>query len=571
MKGKRLARIVEKLGSMSLGAEISTLCNISCHAAVTRGSQIRQEGLFCEMARQFEFTLPSPSIEERKQQTAVVSLPLNMEPYSEYYTTGVTVLDFKSLYPSVIIAYNLCYSTIVGNKTKFLDKETQQLGAQKYEPVVRNMEVATRDMHTSKNGMTYVSQFTRRGFMPAMLEYLLDHRAEIKRQMKSPGLNARHKRALDFRQTAVKLVANTMYGYTAASYSGRMPMSELACTIVADSRTCTERAIDLVREKYDLNTVYGDTDSLFVDLRMDLTSENLSEAINKANEIAKFVSKRFQWPIQLKYEKVYWPCILESKKRYFGLVWESKFIPGTFPFEAKGIETVRRDGVQATSKLLIHASKILFTSALKGRPLAEEAMKRFLLNEFTKMASDPLRYTHEIMFSKSWRGMEGYAEGSKVGAMQIAQIRGVIDRDLIPKRHSRVPYAIAEYETCYDDENLFERTLPMMDFVDGEAVPDMKYYLEKQIGPAIDRFTGVADSLKVDIVDLIDQALTAAKETDDFLDDSVNRCFRCKSDVKPNMFICSKCHTKSNEKVLELVAHAFDTDFNAAFAKVFIV
>ena len=66
------------------------------------------------------FTLPSPSIDDRKNQSAVVSLPLNMEPFSEYYTSGVTVLDFKSLYPSVIIAHNLCYSTILGNKEKFL-------------------------------------------------------------------------------------------------------------------------------------------------------------------------------------------------------------------------------------------------------------------------------------------------------------------------------------------------------------------------------------------------------------------------------------------------------------------
>ena len=108
IRGKRLALIVDKLGSLSLGAEISTLCNISGHAAITRGSQIRQEGLFCEMARQFNFTLPSPTIEDRKTQRAVVSLPLNMEPYSEYYTSGVTVLDFKDRRLELkIISYKL--------------------------------------------------------------------------------------------------------------------------------------------------------------------------------------------------------------------------------------------------------------------------------------------------------------------------------------------------------------------------------------------------------------------------------------------------------------------------------
>ena len=54
----------------------------------------------------------------------------------------------------------------------------------------------------------------------------------IKKNMKNPDLGDRQRRILDFRQTAIKLVANTMYGYTAANFSGRMPMAELADTIV---------------------------------------------------------------------------------------------------------------------------------------------------------------------------------------------------------------------------------------------------------------------------------------------------------------------------------------------------
>ena len=166
VKGKRISRIVDKLGSLSLGAEISTLCNISCIAAITRGSQIRQEGLFCEMARQFSFTLPTPSIDDRKNQSAVVSLPLNMEPYSEFYTSGVTVLDFKSLYPSVIIAHNLCYSTIVGNKEKFLAKEGQPLGTTTYQTNTKDTEFLKKELYTAANGQSFVSKRVRRGFVP---------------------------------------------------------------------------------------------------------------------------------------------------------------------------------------------------------------------------------------------------------------------------------------------------------------------------------------------------------------------------------------------------------------------
>ena len=64
----------------------------------------RQEGLFAHVAARNRLFLLSPSIEDRKNQNACESLPLNMEPVSGMYTNGLAVLDFKSLYPSVMIA-----------------------------------------------------------------------------------------------------------------------------------------------------------------------------------------------------------------------------------------------------------------------------------------------------------------------------------------------------------------------------------------------------------------------------------------------------------------------------------
>lgn len=55
-------------------------------------------------------------------------------------------------------------------------------------------------------------------------------------------------------------------------------------------------------------------------------------------------------PIKLKFEKVYLPCVLMAKKRYVGYKYET--IDATEAgFDAKGIETVRRDGVLAQRKM----------------------------------------------------------------------------------------------------------------------------------------------------------------------------------------------------------------------------
>jgi DNA polymerase zeta len=53
------------------------------------------------------------------KQNAAECMPLIMEPASAFYSSPLLVLDFQSLYPSVMIAYNYCYSTCLGRITEF--------------------------------------------------------------------------------------------------------------------------------------------------------------------------------------------------------------------------------------------------------------------------------------------------------------------------------------------------------------------------------------------------------------------------------------------------------------------
>ena len=61
------------------------------------------------------------------------AIPLVMEPESRLYVDPVIVLDFQSLYPSQIIAYNLCYSTCLGRPSHAeAGNAPIRLGAQTY-------------------------------------------------------------------------------------------------------------------------------------------------------------------------------------------------------------------------------------------------------------------------------------------------------------------------------------------------------------------------------------------------------------------------------------------------------
>jgi DNA polymerase zeta len=93
--------------------------------------------------------------------------------------------------------------------------------------------------------------------------------------------------------------------------------------------------------------VYGDTDSLFVSL----PGKTKDSAFKIGYDIVSQITQRNPVPIKLKFEKVYLPCILLAKKRYVGFKFES---PSdlTPVFDAKGIETVRRDGCPVVAKMV---------------------------------------------------------------------------------------------------------------------------------------------------------------------------------------------------------------------------
>jgi DNA polymerase zeta len=195
----------------------------------------------------------------------------------------------------------------------------------------------------------YVNQDVRRSLLARMLSEILDTRVMVKKAMSVFPENKSLLKLLEARQLSLKFVANVTYGYTSASYSGRMPSSEIADSIVSSGRETLERAIRFVNEnpKWNARVVYGDTDSMFVQLK----GRTRQEAFDIGYDISETITRMNPRPVKLKFEKVYHPCFLVTKKRYVGACFESP--NQTEPiFDAKGIETIRRDGIPAVQKIM---------------------------------------------------------------------------------------------------------------------------------------------------------------------------------------------------------------------------
>lgn len=233
----------------------------------------------------------------------------------------------------------------------------------------------------------------------------------VKQSMKIHKADKLLQRILHSRQLGLKLMANVTYGYTAANFSGRMPCVEVGDSVVSKGRETLERTIKMVEstKKWGCKVVYGDTDSLFVLC----PGRSKEDAFKVGAEIAEAATADNPYPVKLKLEKVYLPCILQTKKRYVGFMYESPDQKDPV-YEAKGIETVRRDGCPAVAKMLEKTLRILFGSC------DVSAIKRYVCRQFTKILAGRANI-QDLIFAKEFRGVQGYKPGACVPSLELTR------------------------------------------------------------------------------------------------------------------------------------------------------
>nr|XP_032513018.1 DNA polymerase zeta catalytic subunit [Danaus plexippus plexippus] len=425
-------RMLDKLDMINRTSELARLFGLQWWEVLSRGSQFRVESLMLRAARPLNLVALSPSVRQRAAMKAPECLPLIFEPESRFYKDPVIVLDFQSLYPSMMIAYNYCFSTCIGRIQNINGKEPYEFGAWRLKISQNRLQTLANHnlLNWSPIGVGFVKQSVRRGVLPSLLRRILAARQAVKKGMKLQTDEA-VKKSMHSRQLGLKLIANVTYGYTAANFSGRMPCVELGDSILAKARETLERAISLVRNgRWNAKVIYGDTDSMFV-LVPGGTRE---EAFIIGQEIADAVTADNPSPVLLKLEKVYQPCILQTKKRYVGYMYETAEQEKPV-YEAKGIETVRRDGCPAGVKLLQKSLCELFESGDMSR------VKRLVCGVLARMVDGSLPQ-QELFFTREYHGQGGYRPGAAAPPNEIA--KRVLSRDgrSAPARGSRVAWLV---------------------------------------------------------------------------------------------------------------------------------
>ncbi|XP_067273494.1 DNA polymerase zeta catalytic subunit isoform X2 [Pseudorasbora parva] len=456
-------------------SELARVFGIQFYHVLTRGSQYRVESMMLRIAKPLNYIPVTPSTQQRAQQRAPQCIPLVMEPESRFYSNSVIVLDFQSLYPSIIIAYNYCFSTCLGHVENLGTCDEFRFGCTSLRVPPNLLYKLRNDITISPNGVAFVKSSVRRGVLPRMLEEILKTRIMVKQSMKAYKNDKALLRLLDARQLGLKLIANVTFGYTAANFSGRMPNVEVGDSIVHKARETLERAIKMVNDtkKWGARVVYGDTDSMFVLLK----GATKEQAFKIGNEIAEAVTVTNPKPIKLKFEKVYLPCVLQTKKRYVGYMYESLDQKNPV-FDAKGIETVRRDGCPAVAKILERSLKLLFES----RDISQ--VKQYVQQQCVKVL-EAKASMQDLIFAKEYRGTGSYRPGACVPALELSRRMMAYDRRLEPRVGERVPYVIVYGMPGVPLIQLVRRPVEVLQ--DASLCLNAIYYITKQILPPLAR------------------------------------------------------------------------------------
>ncbi|CAN0914193.1 DNA polymerase zeta catalytic subunit [Linum grandiflorum] len=472
--------IVDQLDMVNRTSELARVFGIDFFSVLSRGSQYRVESMLLRLAHTQNYIAISPGKQQVASQPAMECIPLVMEPESGFYADPVVVLDFQSLYPSMIIAYNLCFCTCLGNLEP---SKANTLGVTSFSPDPQVLQSLVNELLLTPNSVMYTPSQVRKGILPRLLEEILSTRIMVKQAMKKLGPDQKilH-RIFNARQLALKLIANVTYGYTAAGFSGRMPCAEIADSIVQCGRSTLEKAIALVNnnENWKARVVYGDTDSMFVLLK----GRTVAEAHRIGNAIASAVSAMNPHPVTLKMEKVYQPCFLLTKKRYVGYSYER---PDQIEpvFDAKGIETVRRDTCPAVSKMMEQSIRLFFEQQ------DISAVKAYLYRQWTRMLAGRVSL-QDFIFAKEVRlGTYSTRTTSSLPPAAIVATKAMrSDPRAEPRYGERVPYVVIHGEPGARLVDMVVAPLQLLDLNSPYRLNDI-YYITKQIIPALQRVFGL--------------------------------------------------------------------------------
>jgi DNA polymerase delta subunit 1 len=477
-------RLMKRLCTLLNLVEMAKATWVPVPFLVERGQQIKVFSQLTKKARELGFMVPTiryGALPEEPYEGATV-----LEAQKGAYYTPITALDFEALYPSIMMAHNLCYSSYVMDERKYgnvpgIEYETFNIGDRTYK---------------FAQGVP--------SLLPAILLELKQFRKQAKRDM--AAATGFMKEVYNGKQLAYKISMNSVYGFTGAG-RGILPCVPIASTTTSKGRSMIEDTKTYVEANFPGAKVrYGDTDSVMVEF--DVGDRKGEDAVAYSWEVgekaAEECSALFKKPNNLELEKVYWPYFLYSKKRYAAKLWtKGKDDKMHMDYiDVKGLQLVRRDNTPHMREVCKELLDVILTSSDPGPPkeLAKERAIELLSGDISNQ---------RLILS------QGLSDSYKVGgkAVSVTSPESVnINQSHVqvvtkmrqrrpgsePQSGDRVPYLLTKTED--PKAKAFEKAEDPK-YVEENGIPvDYHYYfLNKFLNPVCDLLDPLYANVKEEI------------------------------------------------------------------------
>ena len=300
--------------------ELANIVSVNVFDLFTRGQQVRCISQMYDVAHKKGYVLDTREIKVNGYKGAFVCEP---NPGIYKYTI---CLDFRSLYPSIIMAFNICFTTLIPENMIHLYDEND------YE-VIECEEIINDDGDSDdeedelfevkkkktkkEDKLTVMKKYYywkgEQGILPFLVQELVRQRGIVKNLLKKEDPKSLMGIILDKRQNALKVSANSMYGFLGSSM-GRYPLPEAASSITSKGRQLIHQCYDYLINTYQAKIIYGDTDSVMFTID---SVKNNKETIEFGNRMEKEVSSLFKDPLYTEFEKAGTMLCIKKKKYVF--------------------------------------------------------------------------------------------------------------------------------------------------------------------------------------------------------------------------------------------------------------
>ena len=388
----------------------------------------------------------------RKADREMIGVPMTKHNYNSSPIEGgyvhdigagiydhVIVLDFKSMYPSMIMKYNICFTT--------------------FNP---SGEIV------APNSVRFLAKDKREGVVPKLLKELMDERDKVKGRMREASEDERE--YLDGVQGAIKILMNTFYGVLASSFY-RFTNLDIGSAVTAYARkTITSLIEKLKSENY--KVIYGDTDSIFIESG----AASGEDAVRVGMELSERVSR--EEGVTVEFEKVMDPLFSHgAKKRYAGKIEYPESQRGEIL--VRGYEVRRTDSFDLQSEALSKVFDLVLGRNIEG---AVE-YKRDIVDRIRR--GDKSIDAEGLVISRTVKEFRSYKDEKSLANVRIA-------KKLMERGETFIPGMKVSWIVTNSRKSPQE-VEPYIDGVEFQVKPDWEYYA-RRVEETLDRvLEGIAE------------------------------------------------------------------------------